>query len=72
MGAQYSRCRLTPEPIPMVEDPNELWWPINFDAEWLCKEDSDCARMLGDEDGVVHKCGRLHDVGIPIERDLPG
>ena len=27
--------------------------------------------MLGDGDGIVHKCGRLIDVGLPIERDEP-
>jgi hypothetical protein len=45
------------------------YWNINFDAEWLCKSDSDCERMLGD--GKVHKCGKLLDYGMPIEKDSP-
>jgi len=43
------------------------YWNINFDAEWLCKSDSDCERMLGD--GKVHKCGRLLDYKMPLEKD---
>jgi len=47
-------------------------WVINYDAEWLCSEDADCARMLGgDGEDVIHKCGALIDHGIPVSRDSP-
>jgi hypothetical protein len=42
VGSQYNRCRLTPAPI--KDAAGDLYWPINFDAEWLCKADSDCKR----------------------------
>ena len=47
----------------------ELHWPINYDVEWLCRSDEDCARWV--DASAVAKCGALVDFGIPIERDKP-
>jgi len=53
----------------MENSTTEKHWPINFDVEWLCLTDSDCANWVND--GEVAKCGALVDYGIPIERDRP-
>jgi len=53
----------------MPDNPDELYWPINFDVPWLCQQDSDCAKWLGDDD--VIKCGALIDEKLPIGRDAP-
>lgn len=69
VGSQYNRCRMTEEPIGLDGDLSKAYWEINFDAEWLCITDADCARQLGE--GVVHKCGQLLTYGIPVENDNP-
>lgn len=43
----------------MPDNPDELYWPINFDVPWLCQEDADCAKWLSEDD--VIKCGALID-----------
>jgi hypothetical protein len=69
VGSQYNRCRLTEEPVFIGDGTSQKHWPINYDAEWLCKADSDCERMLGE--GHVHKCGQPIQFGLPIETDEP-
>jgi len=53
----------------MPDSDTEKYWPINFDVEWLCLTDADCAKWVND--GEVAKCGALVDYKIPIERDKP-
>jgi hypothetical protein len=62
---------MTPEPVQMPDqnDPDVLYWPINWNVPWLCNTDDDCAAWL--PEGDVMKCGRLVDYKIPIERDHP-
>lgn len=55
---------MTEEPV-MLD--GVMQWPINFDAEWLCSTDADCARMLGA--GVLAKCGALIEYGLPLTTD---
>ena len=65
-GQQYSRCRMTLEPT-LIFNSTAYEWPINYDAQYLCNVDADCARQLGE--GVVAKCGQLMDYGLPLELD---
>ena len=53
----------------MANSTTDLEWPINWDVEWLCNADEDCARWV--DAGEVAKCGNLLDHGIPIARDEP-
>ena len=73
VGSQYYRCRMTLEPTVIPGNENgDKHWPINFDAEWLCRTDGDCERMLGgDGKDPVHKCGTMIDFGLPVELDEP-
>jgi hypothetical protein len=53
----------------MPNSTTEKYWPINFNVEWLCRLDEDCALWINP--GEIAKCGALIDFGIPIERDRP-
>lgn len=39
VGSQYRRCRETDEPYLAFGSTDDLVWPINYDADWLCKTD---------------------------------
>ena len=40
-GSLYNRCREVQQPL-FIDDPNRIYWPINWNAEKLCNTDSLC------------------------------
>jgi hypothetical protein len=44
-------------------------WPINYDAETLCRDSAMCEDMLHGTGTDVFKCGSLEEFRLPLEID---
>jgi hypothetical protein len=58
-----------------MDDPTAdcgISWPINYDAETLCRDSAMCEDMLRGTGTEVFKCGSLEEYGLPLEIDKVG
>jgi hypothetical protein len=68
-GTQYKRCRMSEEPLIDLINPENSSWPINFEAQTLCRTNTMCQNMLQNTGTDVFVCGSLEEYNLPIEID---
>jgi hypothetical protein len=60
---------MSEEPLIDLINPENSSWPINFEAQTLCRTNTMCQNMLQNTGTDVFVCGSLEEYNLPIEID---